>query len=96
MRFFAVILLALALAGFVVLDLGRFVSLAYLQASQADLSALYAETPWAVRAAFFALYVAVASLSLPGAAILTLAGGGIFGLAWGQAGSTKQQTPVEP
>lgn len=75
--------LALALAGFVVLDLGRFVSLAYLQASQAGLSALYAETPWAVRAAFFALYVAVASLSLPGAAILTLAGGGIFGLGWG-------------
>ena len=73
----------LGLAGFVALDLGRFFSLAYLQASQANLSALYAEAPWAVRGAYFALYVAVASLSLPGAAILTLAGGGIFGLGWG-------------
>lgn len=75
--------LLLALAGFVALDLGRFFSLAYLKASQAGLSALYNEAPWTVRGAFFALYVAVASLSLPGAAILTLAGGGIFGFSWG-------------
>ena len=64
--------LVLALAGFVALDLGRFFSLAYLKTSQAGLSALYNEAPWTVRGAFFALYVAVASLSLPGAAILTL------------------------
>lgn len=75
--------LLLALAGFVALDLGRFFSLAYLKASQAGLSAVYNEAPWTVRGAFFALYVAVASLSLPGAAILTLAGGGIFGFSWG-------------
>ena len=75
--------LLLALTGFVALDLGRFFSLAYLKASQAGLSALYNEAPWTVRGAFFALYVAVASLSLPGAAILTLAGGGIFGFSWG-------------
>ncbi|MSQ76403.1 MAG: pyridine nucleotide-disulfide oxidoreductase [Rhodoferax sp.] len=75
--------LALALASFVALDLGRFVSLTYLQASQAGLAELYAQAPWAVRGAYFALYVAVASLSLPGAAILTLAGGGVFGLGWG-------------
>ena len=75
--------LALALAGFVALDLGRFFSLAYLQACQSSLAALYAQAPWAVRGAYFALYVAVASLSLPGAAILTLAGGGVFGLGWG-------------
>ncbi len=75
--------LALALAGFVALDLGRFVSLAYLQASQSSLAALYAQAPWTVRGIYFALYVAVASLSLPGAAILTLAGGGVFGLGWG-------------
>lgn len=75
--------LLLALTGFVALDLGRFFSLAYLKASQAGLSAVYNEAPWTVRGAFFALYVAVASLSLPGAAILTLAGGGIFGFSWG-------------
>jgi pyruvate/2-oxoglutarate dehydrogenase complex dihydrolipoamide dehydrogenase (E3) component/uncharacterized membrane protein YdjX (TVP38/TMEM64 family) len=36
-----------------------------------------------VRLAYFALYLAVASLSLPGAALLTLAGGAIFGFFWG-------------
>ena len=34
-------------------------------------------------AAFFAVYVAVTGLSLPGAAILTLVGGAVFGLLWG-------------
>lgn len=32
---------------------------------------------------FFSLYVLVTALSLPGAVIMTLAGGGLFGLAWG-------------
>jgi len=74
---------ALAIAAFVLLDLGRFLRLDYLQSSQAAFAALYAEHPWAVRAAYFGIYVAVAGLSLPGAAIVTLAGGGIFGLGWG-------------
>ena len=81
---------ALLLAGigvavvlFFALDLGRFLSLAYLKESQASFAALYAQSPWFVRGAYFAVYVAVASLSLPGAAILTLAGGGVLGLGWG-------------
>ena len=75
--------IALAVIAFFVLDLARFLSLDYLRQSQASFSALYAESPWQVRGVYFAVYVAVAALSLPGAAILTLAGGGIFGLAWG-------------
>lgn len=39
--------------------------------------------PLLVTGAFFAVYVAVAALSLPGAAILTLAAGALFGLVWG-------------
>jgi uncharacterized membrane protein YdjX (TVP38/TMEM64 family) len=35
------------------------------------------------RQAFFVVYVAVTALSLPGAAIMTLAGGAVFGLLWG-------------
>jgi pyruvate/2-oxoglutarate dehydrogenase complex dihydrolipoamide dehydrogenase (E3) component/uncharacterized membrane protein YdjX (TVP38/TMEM64 family) len=75
--------IAVAVVLFFVLDLGRFLSLAYLQQSQAGFANLYAESPWLVRGVYFAIYVAVAALSLPGAAILTLAGGGIFGLGWG-------------
>ncbi|MDZ7893299.1 MAG: FAD-dependent oxidoreductase [Rhodoferax sp.] len=78
-----VLLVALAIATFIALDLGRYLSLDALRQSQATLANSYAENPWALRAAFFVIYVAVASLSLPGAAILTLAGGGVFGLGWG-------------
>ena len=64
-------------------DLGRFFSLEYVKQRQTDFAALYGEHPWAVTGAFFAVYVAVTGLSLPGAAILTLAAGAIFGLLIG-------------
>jgi len=76
-------LIALAIAAFVALDLGRFLSLEALRSSQSTLAAQYATHPWELRAAFFAVYLAVTSLSLPGAALLTLAGGGVFGFGWG-------------
>ena len=78
------LLLVAALAiGFFALDLGRFLNLAYLRESQAGFAQLYAQSPWLVRGTYFMVYVAVATLSLPGAALLTLGGGGIFGLGWG-------------
>ncbi len=64
-------------------DLGQYFSLEYVKQRQADFSALYAQHPWAVVGAFFALYVVVTGLSLPGAAILTLVAGAIFGLLVG-------------
>jgi hypothetical protein len=75
--------IAAAIAVFFALDLGRFLSLDYLRNSQAAFADLYAERPWAVRLGYFAVYVATTAFSLPGAVILTLAGGGIFGLGWG-------------
>ena len=79
--------LALVLAGvvaFFVLDLGRFLNLAYLKQSQTEFADHYAKNPWQVAATFLLLYVAATGLSLPGAGtILTLAGGAIFGLGWG-------------
>ena len=82
-RLLLVLVLACALAGFVAFDLGRFLSLEQLRAAQADLTALYAQRPGTVVAAFFAVYVAVTALSLPGAVPLTLAGGALFGLGLG-------------
>ena len=77
-----VALVALA-AAFFAFDLGRFLSLDFLKARQASLDALYAARPLTVLASFFAIYVAVAALSLPGAAVLTLAAGALFGLPVG-------------
>jgi pyruvate/2-oxoglutarate dehydrogenase complex dihydrolipoamide dehydrogenase (E3) component/uncharacterized membrane protein YdjX (TVP38/TMEM64 family) len=80
------IIAALLLAGvaaFFALDLGRYFSLAFIKDSQASFAALFAERPVFVTLVYFAVYVAVTALSLPGAAIMTLAGGAIFGLLWG-------------
>ena len=82
-KWWVLALLAAAVALFFGLGLGRYLSLDYLRQSHDKLVAQYAQSPWTLRAAYFAAYVAVASLSLPGAAILTLAGGGVFGLGWG-------------
>jgi pyruvate/2-oxoglutarate dehydrogenase complex dihydrolipoamide dehydrogenase (E3) component/uncharacterized membrane protein YdjX (TVP38/TMEM64 family) len=70
-------------AAFFALDLGRYLSLDYVKSAQAGFASLYAAQPALVVGAFFALYVAVAALSLPGAAIMTLLAGAVFGLVVG-------------
>jgi pyruvate/2-oxoglutarate dehydrogenase complex dihydrolipoamide dehydrogenase (E3) component/uncharacterized membrane protein YdjX (TVP38/TMEM64 family) len=82
-RWWAVVVLVVLVALFYGLDLGRFLSLASIKARQADLEAWRAAQPLLAGLSFFAGYVAVAALSLPGAAVMTLAAGAIFGLGWG-------------
>ena len=77
------LLIASAVTLFVVLDASRFFSLAHLQRSHAALMEAYAREPLQVIATYFSLYLAVAALSMPGAVILTLAGGAVFGFGWG-------------
>ena len=70
-------------AAFFALDLGQYLSLSYIKQRQTEFAALYANRPLFVIGVFFVAYVAVTALSLPGAAIMTLAGGAIFGLLVG-------------
>ncbi len=72
-----------AIAAFFALDLGRYLSLDYLQQSHSRFTDLYQRQPLTVAAAYFVMYVLVTALSIPGATIITLAGGAIFGLGWG-------------
>ncbi len=65
---------------FFVLDLDAYLTLESLKARQADLAALLERRPLVIIGAFFLIYVATTALSLPGAAILTLAAGAVFGL----------------
>jgi pyruvate/2-oxoglutarate dehydrogenase complex dihydrolipoamide dehydrogenase (E3) component/uncharacterized membrane protein YdjX (TVP38/TMEM64 family) len=69
-----------AAAAFWFFDLGHWLRLETLKARQAELAALYAAHPAAAIAGYLAVYVLVTALSLPGAVILTLAGGALFGL----------------
>jgi pyruvate/2-oxoglutarate dehydrogenase complex dihydrolipoamide dehydrogenase (E3) component/uncharacterized membrane protein YdjX (TVP38/TMEM64 family) len=75
--------LALAAAAFFGLGLGRYLSLEFIKSQQGALETWRAANPLMAALTFFAVYVAVTGLSLPGATILTLAAGAIFGLAWG-------------
>jgi len=74
------LLLALAIGAFVALDLGRYLSFEQLKASQASFDQLYAQQPVTVAAIYFGVYVLATALSIPGAVIITLAGGAVFGL----------------
>ena len=77
------LLLLGAVAAFFIFDLGQYFTLANLKSRQGELAALVEQRPLLAYGGFFLVYVAVTALSLPGAAIMTLAAGAIFGLLLG-------------
>ncbi len=77
------VILAAAVAAFFVLDLQQYFSLDYFKSQRAVIDAYVATHPLQAGLIFFVIYVAVTGLSLPGAAIMTLVGGAVFGLLWG-------------
>ncbi len=78
-----ILLIAAAIFAWFQFDLGQYLTLDALKARQGDIAALYAANPAVVIGGYFAAYVALTALSFPGAAIMTLAGGAIFGLGLG-------------
>ena len=78
------LLLVIALvAAFFGLGLHRQLDLDSLKAGMGQFAAWRDASPLLVAGAYFVLYVIVTALSLPGAAVMTLAGGALFGLGWG-------------
>lgn len=82
-RLVLIALFAAALTTWIALDLGQYLTLETLKAQKDAIDAFYHANPLLVLAAFFAIYVILTALSVPGAAIMTLAAGAIFGLATG-------------
>lgn len=74
--FVVIILIAVI---FKVLGFDQYLTLSYIKATQESFAALYAQNRIAVIAGYMAIYITVTALSLPGATVLTLAGGGLFG-----------------
>lgn len=72
-----------AITLFFVLGLQHELTLANLKARQHELVALRQERPLLLAGLFFLGYVAVTALSLPGAAVMTVASGAVFGFWWG-------------
>jgi uncharacterized membrane protein YdjX (TVP38/TMEM64 family) len=81
------IIVVAAVAGLIVsfriFHLGDYLTLSYIKESQKQFAALYSGHTILVIAAYMAVYILVTSVSLPGAAILTVAGGALFGLVTG-------------
>ena len=82
-RFVVLLLVAAAIIAFFASGAHRYLSFERLKAEQAHLDAWYRAHPAATAAGFFALYVAVTGLSIPGAAVLTLVAGALFGVVRG-------------
>ncbi|TKB62993.1 MAG: TVP38/TMEM64 family protein [Nitrospira sp.] len=78
-KIFIAIVVTLALAAFFYFDLGRFLSLTALKDNRDSLLSFTDANFVSAVGIFIAAYVIVAGLSLPGAVILTLAGGFLFG-----------------
>ena len=74
--------IAALVATFFALDLQHYLTLENLKVQQTGIAYYRQVHPLLAAALYAALYIAVTALSLPGAAILTLAGGAIFGLFW--------------
>jgi len=78
-----VVVFILLIGAFVFFDLSQYLSLEFLKNQQANLEQKVIEAPMQTALAFFILYVLVTGLSLPGAAVMTLLAGAIFGVFWG-------------
>jgi uncharacterized membrane protein YdjX (TVP38/TMEM64 family) len=76
-------LIVILAALFFYLDLGRVLTLASLKSNRDGLSAFYTGHRLATVLIFMAIYVIQTALSLPGAAILSLAAGAVFGAIMG-------------
>jgi len=81
----------IALVGFILLliilffvfDLNQYMRLSFLKESRETFRILYEQHTALVLGGFFLLYVGVTALSLPGAAVMTLAAGALFGFWMG-------------
>ncbi|MGH8506165.1 MAG: FAD-dependent oxidoreductase [Stenotrophobium sp.] len=82
-RWIVLILIVAATAAFFALGLGHYLTLEYFQSQRLAITAFTAAHPWQAAGGFFAVYVIATALSFPGATVLTLAAGAIFGLLWG-------------
>ncbi|MCP5229986.1 bifunctional TVP38/TMEM64 family protein/FAD-dependent oxidoreductase [Accumulibacter sp.] len=82
-RLLLIAVLAGLLIAYFAFDLGRFLSIDYFKSQQEAIEAWREAQPFKAALLFFLAYVAVTGLSLPGAAVMTLAAGAVFGLFWG-------------
>lgn len=82
-RILILLLIAGLVGAFFAFDLQQYLTLGYLKSRQQAFAEIYAVHPVRTIAAYMGIYILVTALSLPGAVVMTLAGGALFGLGVG-------------
>ncbi|MEC9109498.1 MAG: FAD-dependent oxidoreductase [Pseudomonadota bacterium] len=82
-RLLIIAALAALVAAYFFFGLGDYLTIEGIKQVAGDVGAYYERNPAQVIAGFFLVYVAVAAASLPGAAVMTLAAGALFGVLVG-------------
>ena len=82
-RVILLLIVIMAVAAFVIFDLGQYLSLDFFDEQKQSIQDYQQRNPLVVMGVFFAVYVLVTAFSLPGAAVMTLVGGALFGFVWG-------------
>jgi len=82
-RLTLVVVIAVLIAAFFAFGLDRYFTLEFFRSQQAAIDTHVRANPVQAGLVFFFIYVAVTGLSLPGAAVMTLIAGAVFGLLWG-------------
>jgi uncharacterized membrane protein YdjX (TVP38/TMEM64 family) len=77
------IMVGLGITGFYLFDIQQYFSLECLKTNRDRLDIIYKENPIIFVSWFVGIYILTVSLSLPGATVLTLASGAIFGSVLG-------------
>ncbi len=83
MKIGLILLIGLSAYVFVAYDFKQYLTLAYLKTQQQSFSQFYNQHPIATPAIYMGIYILVTALSLPGATVMSLAGGALFGLGFG-------------
>ena len=82
-RIILIALIALAIGGYFLFGLDKYLTLNYVQSQFTEILQFRDENFTLTALIYFSVYVIIAALSIPGAAIVSLLGGAIFGLGWG-------------
>lgn len=77
------LIIAILIAGFFLFDLHQYLDFSYIKSKQQIITDYFQAHPVKTAVIFFFIYIAVAGLSLPGATVLSILAGAIFGLLLG-------------
>ena len=83
MKLLIVAIIVTVFGAFFYFDLGSYLTLEYIKENQENLQNYYLNNKFLTMGIFFGIYIVATAMSFPGATILTLLGGAIFGLGWG-------------